>query len=929
MATSTYDDSERFRRLSTLGRIGWWEADFSSKQYLCSEYVCNLFGVEGDTLSFEDFYQMIREDYRVRIAHEFAFAQNLDVYEQTFPINSAEGVVWIHSRVGYKERLPNGEPTKTFGVLQRVEAPEDEREKTAAQRVNDLLYRQNSISHSLFRFLKDEEMGSGIYEILRDILDFFHGGRVYIFEYDEDYQYQDCTYEVVTPGVAPEIDVLQKLPTECIPWWTEQIMKQTPILLESLNQLPEEAFGEYEVLSKQNIKSLMVVPLVTEHQVWGYMGVDLVDRHVLWSNEDYQWLSSLANIVGICIELRKAKDDAVRERSFLGNLFRYMPLGYVRMSIVRDKEDKPCDYRVTDANQILSDFLGTEVSEYVGKLASTFYSDVTSKLELLIEILETGLHKELDLCFERSGRLCHVVMYSPEKNEVVALFLDTTETIQAHQALDRSEKLFRNIFTNIPAGVEIYDKDGYMVDINNEDMEIFGVRDKSDVIGVNLFMNPNLPPQLVERIRTEDSVDFRLDYSFERTPGYYSAAKNGVINLYTKVSKIYDSKGNFTGYAFINIDNTERIDALSRICDFENFFLLISDYAKVGYAKLNLLDRKGYAIKQWYKNMGEDENTPLADVVGVYGKMHPDDRKRMLDFFRKARAGEAKDFKGEMRVERPGEKTVWNWVRTNVVVNLYDPENGQIELIGINYDITELKETETKLIEAKEKAEMADRLKSAFLANMSHEIRTPLNAIVGFSSLMAESEDVEEKLQYMAIVEENNDLLLQLISDILDLSKIEAGTFDFVEKELDVNLLCEDIVRAMKMKVKPGVEIIFDRHLPECQIVSDRNRLNQVIANFVNNAIKFTSTGSIRVGYEQIDETHLRFYVTDTGIGIEPERQAEIFDRFVKLNTFVHGTGLGLSISRSIIEQLGGEIGVDSEVGKGSCFWFVLPICDK
>jgi signal transduction histidine kinase len=164
---------------------------------------------------------------------------------------------------------------------------------------------------------------------------------------------------------------------------------------------------------------------------------------------------------------------------------------------------------------------------------------------------------------------------------------------------------------------------------------------------------------------------------------------------------------------------------------------------------------------------------------------------------------------------------------------------------------------------------------------------------------MAETEDVEEKLQYMAIVEENNDLLLQLISDILDLSKIEAGTFDFVEREMDVNLLCEDIVRAMQMKAKPGVEILFDRHLPECQIVSDRNRLNQVIANFVNNAIKFTTTGSIRVGYEQIDDTHLRFYVADTGIGIEPERCAEIFDRFVKLNSFVHGTGLGLSISKS------------------------------
>ena len=224
------------------------------------------------------------------------------------------------------------------------------------------------------------------------------------------------------------------------------------------------------------------------------------------------------------------------------------------------------------------------------------------------------------------------------------------------------------------------------------------------------------------------------------------------------------------------------------------------------------------------------------------------------------------------------------------------------------------------------KAERSNQLKSAFLANMSHEIRTPLNAIVGFSSLMGETGDMEEKRQYMAIIEENNDLLLQLISDILDLSKIEAGTFYFVEKELDVNVLCEDIVRFMKMKAKPGVEVLFDRHLPECRIVSDRNRLNQVIANFVNNAIKFTTAGSIRVGYDKVDETHLRFYVADTGLGIEPEMQAQIFDRFIKLNTFVHGTGLGLSISKSIIEQLGGTIGVDSEPGKGSCFWFVLPI---
>ena len=807
MGVPLHNDTERFRRLSLLGRIGWWEADFSAKQYLCSEYVCDLLGVKGESLSFMDFGRMIREDYRGRITREFLAITEVEVYEQTFPIHTAAGVIWVHSRMGFKEITPDGH-LKVFGILQRVTEPVNKEDKDRMCHINNLLYRQNSISHSLSHFLKDESVASGIYEILKDILDFFRAGRAYIFEYNENYTSQTCTYEVVAEGVMPAIETLQNIPVTSMSWWASQILSGKPILFESLYKLPEMEESEFQLLDRQGIKALMVVPLVADDTVKGFMGVDLVDRTILWSNEDYQWLSSLANIISICVELRKAKDEAIHER----------------------------------------------------------------------------------------------------------------------QALDRSEKLFRNIFTNIPAGVEIYDTNGILVDINNKNMEIFGIRDKADVIGINLFENPNLSPQLIERIREQDVVDFRLDYEFGSIEGYYPSDRRNKINLYTKVSKIYDSKGYFTGYALINIDNTERIDALSRICDFENFFLLISDYAKVGYAKLNLLDKKGYAIKQWYKNMGEDENASLPEVVEVYGKMHPEDRKQMLDFFYKARLGKVKDFKGEMRILRPGTKDQWNWIRTNVVVNQFKPENGVIELIGINYDITELKETESKLIDAKEKAETADRLKSAFLANMSHEIRTPLNAIVSFSSLLVQEENPEEREQYMAIVEENNELLLQLISDILDLSKMEAGTFDFVERELDVNLLCEDMVRVMKLKAKPGVEVVFDRHLPECVIASDRNRLNQVIANFINNAIKFTATGSIRLGYDRIDAGHLRFYVADTGIGIMQEKQTEIFDRFVKLNSFVHGTGLGLSISKSIVEQLGGTIGVESEPGKGACFWFTLPI---
>jgi len=491
------------------------------------------------------------------------------------------------------------------------------------------------------------------------------------------------------------------------------------------------------------------------------------------------------------------------------------------------------------------------------------------------------------------------------------------------------------VFANIPVGIEIYDQNGFMIDINNKDMEIFGVRDKADVLGVNVFDNPNISDEIRERMRSEEKLDFRMNYTFTSIREYYESERKGYRALYTKVSKFFGKDGKFLGYIFLNMDNTEQLDAIKKIQDFENFFLLISDYAKVGYAKLNLLDKQGYAIKQWFKNMGEEEDTPLTDIVGVYSKIHPDDRKQILNFYQEVIEGRSKSFRSEVRVHKTAEEMLdskapefseWNWVRMNIMMSHYAPEEGLIEIIGINYDITEMKEIEVKLIDAKEKAEEADHLKSAFLANMSHEIRTPLNAIVGFSGLLVETEDVEERKQYIGIVEENNELLLQLISDILDLSKIEAGTFEFTITEVNVNLLCEDIVRSMKGKTTGTVKLVFDKHLPECYIMSDRNRLHQVISNFVNNAAKFTSEGTIKVGYEQLEDSRIRFYVSDTGIGIEEEYRVQIFDRFVKLNSFVHGTGLGLSICRSIIDQLHGEIGVESEPGKGSCFWFILPI---
>ena len=921
-------DNERYRKMASLAQIGWWEVDLTAGYYLCSDYLSDLLGLDGDTISTSDFLNLIREDYRKQIAQEFRANSSIhkDFYEQTFPIHSKYGEVWLHTRLAFREKgtgVDGGD--KSFGIIQRVEAPKEEDQRDALRRVNDLLCRQNFVSQSLLRFLRDEAVESCIADILRDILNLYNGkGRVYIFEYDEIYAHHSCIYEVVSEGVSAEIDNLQDMPASESKWWSEQILSGKPIILNTLEQLLEEAPDEYQILVVQGIKSLMVTPLMTGDRVWGYMGIDLVETYHDWSNEDFQWFSSLGNIINICIELRKTKDKVIREQTFLNNLFHFMPMGYIRMSIIRDENNKPCDYRVTDANEVSSTFFGLPLESYIGSLASEKHPDYLQKLNFLEEILDSNSYREKDEYFPRTERYTHWVIYSPGKDEIVGLFLDSTGSVQANRALDRSEKLFQNIFANIPAGVEIYDKDGYLIDLNNKDLEIFGVVNKSDVIGVNFFDNPNVPQNIRDRVRNEDLVDFRLNYSFEQAEGYYETNRSNAIELYSKVSKLYDNEGNFSGYILISIDNTERIDAMNRIRDFENFFLMISDYAKVGYAKLNLLNRKGYAIKQWYKNLGEEEDTLLDEVVGVYTHMHPEDRKRFLDFYDEVRDGKRRHFQGEMRIRRPGTKNEWNWVSSNVMVTNYKPEENEIEIIGINYDITELKETEAELIQARDKAEMMDRLKSAFLANMSHEIRTPLNAIVGFSDLLVETEELAERQEYIKIVRENNELLLQLISDILDLSKIEAGTFEFTNGDVDVNLLCEDIVRSMGMKAKEEVELVFDDHLPVCHVISDRNRIHQVISNFVNNAMKFTSEGSIHVGYK-LKDGELEFYVEDTGIGIEKEQLPHIFERFVKLNSFVHGTGLGLSICQSIVEQLGGRIGVDSEKGKGSRFWFTIP----
>ena len=522
------------------------------------------------------------------------------------------------------------------------------------------------------------------------------------------------------------------------------------------------------------------------------------------------------------------------------------------------------------------------------------------------------------ICFQETDREGNTKIYG------IAETQDGPRMASAYQALQNSERILHNIYKNLPVGIELYNKDGYLLDLNKKELEMFHITHKEKVIGINIFENPALPEEIKLKIRDNEEVEFTFQYDFSKIKGYYESEKtSGFINLTTRITTLYDHDRQPINYLLINVDKTENTIAYNKIQEFKNFFELVGDYAKVGYAHFDALSRNGYALSSWYKNVGEEEGTPLPEIIGIHSHFHPEDRAVMLDFLAKVVKGESTKLCRDVRIRRADGS--YTWTRVNVLVRNYRPQDNVIEMLCINFDITQLKETEQMLIKAKEKAEEADRLKSAFLANMSHEIRTPLNAIVGFSSMLEEAEDQEEKHQYITIIEDNNKLLLQLISDILDLSKIEAGTFDIIPERVNAKQLCNDLFQAMQMKTSPQVELRLKDNLPELTFTSDKNRLYQVLLNFVTNALKFTSEGNITIDY-QIDGNEVKFSVQDTGMGIEPEKQEAIFTRFVKLNSFIPGTGLGLSICQSIVTQLGGKIGVESEPGKGSCFWFTHPI---
>ena len=535
----------------------------------------------------------------------------------------------------------------------------------------------------------------------------------------------------------------------------------------------------------------------------------------------------------------------------------------------------------------------------------------------LLDTVKGAVWMRSKICFQETDEDGNEIVYG------IAEVQDAPDMASAYQALQHSERLLYNIFKHLPIGIELYNMDGVLIDLNDKELEMFHVEKKEDILGINIFENPIFPKEMKERLKKNEDADFTFRYDFSKVGSYYqNSQKEGKIDLVTKVTTLYDNEHQPINYLLINADKTETTVAYNKIQEFEEFFELVGDYAKVGYAHFNVLTGHGYAQKSWYDNVGEEDETPLSEIFSAYRHFHPDDRALLIQFLDDVRKGLTVKLSKEMRICREDGTCTWTYV--HLLVRKYAPQDQIIEIISINYDITELKRTEEMLVKARDKAEASDRLKSAFLANMSHEIRTPLNAIIGFSSLLASTEDAAEKELYNSLIGHNNKLLLNLINDVIDLSKIESGYLELRPDWVNLTELLDESVAEYAHQVPSGVELLTNYPAHDSLVELDSLRIKQILNNFLSNALKNTTTGRVEAFYE-VDHQFVRIGVKDTGRGIPQNMLEKIFERFEKLDSFAQGAGLGLSICKLIVEKMNGRVLVDSQLGIGTTFVIELP----
>lgn len=523
--------------------------------------------------------------------------------------------------------------------------------------------------------------------------------------------------------------------------------------------------------------------------------------------------------------------------------------------------------------------------------------------------------------------LCAVFILSVFLILVVRCRRRTARALRQSQEILNLERLQTDtIFGDLPVGIEVYSKEGILVWMNERTCQTFGVVDKRAVIGSTPIMdNPVIPDAVKKAFQRQRKIQVDFDYDFSivcRTGFYNTRCTSEVKRISCKGTPVFGPDGKMQNYVFIMNDISREYE----------YSVKLKESTQLAYQAIQAsglvhwrYDNRVHRFSSYNDPVTNFDSSVWLTPEDYLGTVHPDDRPGIMDYLR--RMDDGADFSDEapMRVKTAYDDEWQDCVVTGTSY-LKDDETGKVLLYtGFRRNVTSWKKMVNELSDAKERAERSDKLKSAFLANISHEIRTPLNAIIGFSNLLTNTDKKEEIAEYQRIIVTNSDLLLRLINDILDLSKIEAGFMDRKLSEFDLSAYFDELYGSVRQAMaNPSVELICDNPYEYCLVRMDANRLAQLVLNYATNAIKCTYRGEIRMGYRRQGEG-IYFYVSDTGIGIPDKDKSRLYHRFEKLNEFTQGTGLGLAICKVVTESAGGQVGFESEEGVGSTFWSWVP----
>ena len=497
---------------------------------------------------------------------------------------------------------------------------------------------------------------------------------------------------------------------------------------------------------------------------------------------------------------------------------------------------------------------------------------------------------------------------------------------EAQEILNLQKLRTDTIFGDLPVGIEVYSKEGILVWMNERTCQTFGVVDKRAVIGSTPIMdNPVIPDAVKKAFQRQRKIQVDFDYDFSivcRTGFYNTRCTSEVKRISCKGTPVFGSDGKMQNYVFIMNDISRE----------HEYSVKLKESAQLAHQAIQAsglvhwrYDNRIRRFSSYNDPVTNFDSSVWLTPEDYLGTVHPDDRPGIMDYLRMMDDGADFSDEAPMRVKTTYDDGWQDCVVTGTSF-LKDHATGKVLLYtGFRRNVTSWKKMVNELSEAKERAERSDKLKSAFLANISHEIRTPLNAIIGFSNLLTNTDKKEEIAEYQRIIVTNSDLLLRLINDILDLSKIEAGFIDRQLSEFDLSVYFDELYGSVRQAMaNPSVELVCDNPYESCLVRMDANRLAQVVLNYATNAIKCTYRGEIRMGYRRQGEG-IYFYVSDTGIGIPDKDKSRLYHRFEKLNEFTQGTGLGLAICKVVTESAGGQVGFESEEGVGSTFWSWVP----